>query len=148
MRREEPGYGNWIERGATTLWEDWQGHSSLNHVMFGDISAWMQHWIAGLQPGEDGWRRFQFRPHAIEGVTEAACSHLTPWGRAAISWKLSDQLLRAEIEIPAGTEATIFAQEGATLELIDRRRDASSILQPGRHTLEIRLKERKSKRKL
>lgn len=28
------------ELGATTLWEDWQGSGSLNHIFLGDITAW------------------------------------------------------------------------------------------------------------
>ena len=35
-----PSYGDWIRRGATTLWEDWGDGASRNHIMFGDISAW------------------------------------------------------------------------------------------------------------
>ena len=48
-----PSYGNWIEQGATTLWEDWPGASSLNHIMFGDISAWFYKYLAGIQLDPD-----------------------------------------------------------------------------------------------
>jgi alpha-L-rhamnosidase len=56
-----PGYMDWIDRGATTLWESWQGDSSLNHVFFADVVAWIYAEIGGVrfaQPGRpvvDPW---------------------------------------------------------------------------------------------
>lgn len=43
-----PGYMDWLDRGATTLWEDWHGNASLNHVFLADAVAWMYGHIAGL----------------------------------------------------------------------------------------------------
>ena len=39
-REDYPSYGNWIKRGATTLWENFlpDGVSSMNHHFWGDIS--------------------------------------------------------------------------------------------------------------
>src|SRR5262249_14603690 len=45
-----PGWGWWMEQGATTLWESWRGTDSLNHIMFGDISAWVFKALAGARP--------------------------------------------------------------------------------------------------
>ena len=42
-----PSYGDWIQRGATTLWEDWVDGESRNHIMFGSISAWFYETLAG-----------------------------------------------------------------------------------------------------
>lgn len=47
-----PGWGYWIEKGATTLWEDWQGETSLDHVMFGDVSSWFYKALGGIRPDE------------------------------------------------------------------------------------------------
>ncbi len=60
-----PGWGEWIQRGATTLWETWSGDSSLNHHAFSDISAWFYRALAGLRPdaAEPGFRHFRVRPH-------------------------------------------------------------------------------------
>jgi alpha-L-rhamnosidase len=30
-----PSWGHWIQQGATTLWENWNGEGTHNHVMFG-----------------------------------------------------------------------------------------------------------------
>lgn len=48
-RTEIPSWGYWMKMGATTLWEDWRGTMSRNHIMFGDVSAWFHEWILGIQ---------------------------------------------------------------------------------------------------
>ncbi|MBR4976992.1 MAG: hypothetical protein IKY61_08045, partial [Thermoguttaceae bacterium] len=42
LNEDMPSYGYWIRNGAGTLWETWNDSkgTSLNHVMFGDVSAW------------------------------------------------------------------------------------------------------------
>ena len=35
-----PGWGEWVARGATTMWETWTGDSSRNHHMYSDVDAW------------------------------------------------------------------------------------------------------------
>ena len=45
-----PSCGDWIRRGATTLWEDWGDGASRNHIMFGDISAWFYQTLGRHQP--------------------------------------------------------------------------------------------------
>src|ERR1700760_4361735 len=44
-RDSYPSWGWWMVNGATTLYENWNiGNStdiSLNHIMFGEIGAWM-----------------------------------------------------------------------------------------------------------
>ncbi len=49
-QKDLPSWGWWIEQGATTLWEQWKGTESRNHIMFGDISAWFYKAIAGINP--------------------------------------------------------------------------------------------------
>ncbi|MDP6380793.1 MAG: family 78 glycoside hydrolase catalytic domain, partial [Phycisphaerae bacterium] len=43
-----PSWGYWISKGATTLWELWNGKQSRNHVFFGDISTWFYKALAGI----------------------------------------------------------------------------------------------------
>ncbi len=49
-QRTSPSWGHWIDMGATTLWEEWDGSQSRNHIMFGDISAWFIEYLAGIRP--------------------------------------------------------------------------------------------------
>ena len=48
-QKEFPGWGWQIAQGATTLWENWNGKNSQNHIMFGSISAWMYKYPGGIK---------------------------------------------------------------------------------------------------
>jgi alpha-L-rhamnosidase len=51
-----PSWGWWIQNGATTLYENWnisaQRDLSLNHIMFGEIGAWLFKGLGGIKPDE------------------------------------------------------------------------------------------------
>lgn len=63
LQEEYPGYVNIIRRGGTTLWETWDGSDgiSLNHVMFGDVTAWLFRYVGGFRfsPEKPGKLRLQ-----------------------------------------------------------------------------------------
>ncbi|MBQ7913832.1 MAG: family 78 glycoside hydrolase catalytic domain, partial [Clostridia bacterium] len=48
-RYDYPSYGYLKERGATTLWESWNGKGSLNHHMYADVVHWLFRNIGGLK---------------------------------------------------------------------------------------------------
>src|SRR5205085_2079109 len=66
-QKTQPGWGWWLEQGATTLWESWQGNDSRNHIMFGDISAWFVKALAGINPDPQfpGFRHVLIRPNIV-----------------------------------------------------------------------------------
>lgn len=51
--RDYPSWGAWLEQGATTLWENWEGSQSHNHAMFCDFVAWAYEFIGGLRFDEE-----------------------------------------------------------------------------------------------
>lgn len=116
-RREQPSWAWWIEQGATTLWEDWKGESSLNHIMFGDVSNWMIQWIAGIgiDPASPGFKHFFVRPQVVGGMTWAKASHLSPYGWIKSSWQVDGGAFKLHVTIPPNSTATVFlpgAHEG------------------------------------
>ncbi|MBN9502068.1 MAG: family 78 glycoside hydrolase catalytic domain [Armatimonadetes bacterium] len=108
-RTEQPGWGWWMEQRATTLWEDWKGESSLNHIMFGDVSNWFMQWIAGigLDPSSPAFKHILIRPQPVGDLTWAKAHHDSPYGRISSSWKKTHGAFHLEIEIPANTSATV-----------------------------------------
>ncbi len=109
-RKEQPGWGWWIEQGATTLWEDWKGESSLNHIMFGDVSNWFIQWLAGigLDEGSPGFRRFFIRPQPVGDLTWAKATHESPYGEIASSWKKDGKRFHLSITVPPNCTATVI----------------------------------------
>ncbi|OFX36483.1 MAG: hypothetical protein A2X03_01815 [Bacteroidetes bacterium GWA2_40_15] len=109
-QRTQPSYGWWIEQGATTTWEKWDGEGSRNHPMFGGGIVWFYRKLAGMNtdPDNPGYRHIIFRPEPADEITYASYSNITPYGQAGINWKKEGDSFTAEIKIPVGSAATVF----------------------------------------
>jgi alpha-L-rhamnosidase len=121
-----PGWMHWIERGATTLWEDWHGNSSRNHVMFGDVAAWLFTDVAGLRPDDaaPGMRKVEVEPFFPAGLAHAEAMREGPYGRLRVSWRREAGSVVLEVEVPANCEARVHP--GANAETV--------VVGPGRHS--------------
>ncbi len=109
-QRTMPGYGWWIEQGATTTWEQWNGSGSRNHPMFGGGLVWFYRKLAGMNadPCQPGYRHIIFRPQIATGIEYASYSNDTPYGTAGIGWHKQDGRLIVDITVPVGAEASVY----------------------------------------
>ncbi len=105
-----PSWGHWLAQGATTLWETWEGTDSQNHIMFGDISAWMYKTLAGIAPdaSSPGFRHFTIRPQVLSGLTWAKAEHKCMYGLIKSGWRVTEDSILFDVQIPANTTATIY----------------------------------------
>lgn len=105
-----PSYGWWIEQGATTTWEQWNGKGSRNHPMFGGGIVWFYRKLAGMNsdPERPGYRHIVFRPQPAKDISYATYSNLTPYGNAGIHWKKENGRFLANVIVPVGSEATLY----------------------------------------
>ena len=126
----EKSYPSWlypITRGATTIWERWDGEkpdstfqdvgmNSFNHYAYGAIGDWMVHTVAGLDldPAEPGYAHLVVHPMPGGGLDSARAELLTQYGSAASGWTASGGRLRVEVRVPPNTRATVHLP-GATL---------------------------------
>ena len=99
------------------MWERWDslrpdgtlnpdGMTSFNHVALGSVADWLHRVVAGLAPAAPGYRKILFRPRPGGGLTSAAASHETPWGRASISWQIAGGQLHVTMTVPPNGSAT------------------------------------------
>ncbi|HTE19919.1 MAG TPA: glycoside hydrolase family 78 protein, partial [Armatimonadota bacterium] len=103
-----PSWGHWIEQGATTLWESWNGKDSLNHIMFGDVSAWFYRALAGIRPDAPGFKRIRIQPHVLGDLTWARGVYDSIHGRIESGWKLENGRFNLNVTIPANTTAIVY----------------------------------------
>jgi alpha-L-rhamnosidase len=105
-----PSWGSWIEQGATTLWENWDGSLSRNHIMFGDISAWFYKTLAGINYDESkpGFKHVVIRPHLVGDLSYAKAEHESMYGTIRSAWKKQDGGLALEVSVPVNTTATVY----------------------------------------
>lgn len=108
-----PSWGWWIVNGATTLYENWDINAprdiSLNHMMFGEIGAWLFKGLGGIHPDEaqPGFKNIQLRPNFVSGLDHFEAEHDGPYGKIKSSWKKADHAVIYEVSIPANSSATI-----------------------------------------
>ena len=119
----EPSWLVMIDRGATTVWERWNGvsaegvpHESLNHYSKGAVISFLHRYVAGIELLDDGpaYRRFRIQPRPGGGLTSAEAAHESPYGRIESSWRLEDDVFTLRVVIPPGTEAQVVLPDGRT----------------------------------
>jgi alpha-L-rhamnosidase len=131
-----------VTKGATTIWERWDGWTeengfqdpgmnSFNHYAYGAIGAWLYQKVAGIDIDTDGakdsaaWRsragykRLLLEPHPGFGLTWASAYLDSVHGRIESSWKLEDDRFQWSVKVPANTTARArvpFAAQGVLTE--------------------------------
>ncbi len=130
LQDSAPSWLAMVDRGATTMWERWDGvdehgtpHESLNHYSKGAVISFLHRYVAGLERLAPTWRRFRVRPRPGGGVRRASAYHETPHGTAAVEWRLGDEL-ELTVTVPPGCTAEVVLPSGATAPV-----------GPGRHEL-------------
>jgi alpha-L-rhamnosidase len=115
-KKTQPSFGWWIEQGATTSWEQWNGSGSQNHPMFGGGIVWFYRVLAGMNtdPSQPGYRNIIFKPQPAGHVEFVSYANETQYGRASISWKKNEKAFLMDIEVPVGSTATVYVPESVT----------------------------------
>jgi len=122
MQDSEPSWLTMVDRGATTVWEQWNGidadgraHNSLNHYSKGAVVSFLHRYTAGLRQAPDsaGWERIIIEPRPGAGITSASTSHQGPRGLIEVAWTVSretadDGVLKLTVTVPSGTIAKVL----------------------------------------
>lgn len=117
-RPDYPSYGNFVERGLTALPEDFLREedrpNSLNHHMFGDISAWFIEYIGGIRvnlfladPSE-----VEISPVFIEKLDSAEASYETVGGKVSVKWRRTLEGIALDISADSGVHGRIRLPDG------------------------------------
>ncbi|MFJ9085499.1 family 78 glycoside hydrolase catalytic domain [Streptomyces sp. NPDC102384] len=124
LRRGTPSWLGMLDRGATTMWEEWEGvdadgnaHASLNHYSKGAVIQFLHAYVAGLRqhPSAVGWERFVVHPHPGGGLTTALFRHLTPRGLIEVNWSLEGTRFTLDVDVPPTATSQIVLPDGDVL---------------------------------
>ncbi|WP_200269239.1 glycoside hydrolase family 78 protein [Luteolibacter pohnpeiensis] len=109
-KKDAPGWGWWKAQGATTLWEQWNGTESHNHIMFGDIVAWFYESLAGIgaDPAQPGFKHIIVRPQPVGDLTYAKGVMESVQGKIESSWKIEGDQFKLHLLIPPNSTATVY----------------------------------------
>lgn len=111
-----PSWGYMIDKGATTIWELWNGDTadpamnSGNHVMLlGDLLIWYYEDLAGIKnhPGSVAYKKLLMEPKFPEGLSHVKASYHSVYGEIKSEWSKTGDTFGWEISIPANTSAIV-----------------------------------------
>ncbi|NNV56125.1 alpha-L-rhamnosidase [Limnovirga soli] len=108
-----PSWGWWIKNGATTLYENWpidaKSDISMNHIMFGEIGAWMYKALGGIKPdaAAPGFKHILLQPYFAKGLNQFSASHQGPFGNITSAWQRKGSGIDYTITIPPNSNATV-----------------------------------------
>ena len=108
-----PSMKVWLDMGATTLFECWNGGGSRNQHMFSSVSAFFHKYVGGISAAAPGYSKIDFRPAVYTELTHAYASVNTPYGKAACGFEKKDGKTLVKLTVPAGTVGTLYIGERA-----------------------------------
>lgn len=135
LQTDYPSWGYSIERGATTIWERWDGYTtergfqdvamnSFNHYSLGSVGEWLYRRLAGIDqaPGSVGYRTIEFAPLIVPELSPVQATLDSPRGPVTVAW---DAAGSASIDVPPDTTAIV------------RLPGTGTIVGPGRHAFQF-----------
>jgi alpha-L-rhamnosidase len=112
-REQFPSWGWWIVNGATTLYENWDIKAardiSMNHIMFGEIGAWLYKALGGIKPDvqQPGFKNILLQPYFVNTLNQFEARHESPYGTIVSSWKRTGKKIEYSVVVPANATATL-----------------------------------------
>ena len=116
MTSEKYGsFGYMKNRGATTLWEYWNGAKSQNHPMFGSVVKYLFYGVAGIRYSP-GFRSIIIRPALYGGLNDLKCTLTRPNVTVNAHYYKQDQTEIYEVSY-SGTAEVAVELNGKTISL-------------------------------
>ncbi len=114
LRTEFPSWGYMVDKGATTIWERWNGDTgdltmnSFNHYALGAVTAFLYRRVAGVAAASPGFAQVDVRPLMDPRLGDGRMSHETVHGRVETAWSVDAKGgCCFELELPQGMEARV-----------------------------------------
>ena len=127
-----PSWGYMISKGATTVWELWNGDTAdagmnaRNIVMLiGDLNIWLHEYVAGIRPGAPGFKTIIIKPEPVGDLTWARANYDSIRGRISSEWHRSAGKFDLRVAIPANTSATVYVPASGPETVTESGRTAS-----------------------
>ena len=126
--RKYPSFGYMAERGATTLWETWDGKDTLigvnshDHPMFGAAAKYLFYGILGIRRETPAFRSVTVAPVEIEGLRFYRGVLQTINGKIEVEYRKGADK----------TEITVYADPGIEISL--RFRACDKAIESGKKT--------------
>ena len=108
-----------VKKGATTIWEEWDGinekgevKASLNHYSKGAITGWLFSGVCGIRL-ENG--KLTIQPQPYKELEYAKATYQSPVGEIVSEWRYEGDVLHVDVEVPI--DATIVLPDDKRIEV-------------------------------
>ena len=104
-----PGWGYQVMRGATTVWETWDGNPDCcwNMKMFCGIEKFLLGNLGGITPDKPGYEQIGVRPCVVGDLDHVNAEVDTPRGTVQASWRREDERFVLQVTIPPNAQSLI-----------------------------------------
>jgi len=128
QKRSYPGWGYMVEQGATTFWEQWNGHWSQIHSCFTSADNWLYQGLGGIRPDpvQAGFKNVIIRPAVVGDITRVNVSHDGPYGRIRSRWTRDGVDLTLQVTIPPNSSGEIHVPAAAVEEVTESGNPAAA----------------------
>ena len=125
LQEKSPSWIFSVNRGATTIWEHWDGikedgsfwhdrKNSFNHYSYGSVFDWTYGCALGIRMNGEGagYREIDIQPHPDRRLGFARGTVETRMGTLGVSWVYEETGIRYEFTIPEGMTARVTLTNG------------------------------------
>ena len=128
LKEDFPSWLYEVKKGATTIWEHWDGlkpdgtmwspdMNSFNHYAYGAIGEWMYRVMAGLEVDESrpGFRHAVIAPRVGGKLSFVDALHRSVYGKVGAKWEDDGSKVTLTVQIPANTTACVRLDRAETV---------------------------------
>lgn len=123
LKEDFPSWLFPVTKGATTMWERWDGAkrdgsfatpdmNSFNHYAYGSVGDWLYTTVAGIDTDESepGFKHIIFKPLPLKELGYAKARVLTQYGEIVSGWEFTGNgnECKFTFTIPKGCYATLY----------------------------------------
>ena len=123
FKTDFPSWLYQITKGATTIWEHWDGlkpdgtmwsadMNSFNHYAYGAVYDWVFTDVAGIDTdGPAGFKNIVLRPLPGGPLSWVECVYESPYGTIYLRWEKTGKGLKVDVKVPPNTTARLVLPE-------------------------------------
>ena len=120
LKEDFPSWLYQVKKGATTIWEHWDGMkddgsmwsadmNSFNHYAYGAIGEWMYRAMAGIEADSEnpGFKHAILYPRIGGNLKYTEGTYHSIYGKVGVRWETDGNQITLTVEIPVNTTAEI-----------------------------------------
>lgn len=120
LKEDFPSWLYQVKKGATTIWEHWDGlkpdgtmwsadMNSFNHYAYGAIGEWMYRAMAGLEVDEHqpGFKHAVYAPRIGGNLKFVDAGYHSVYGEHRLRWEIHDREVILSFKVPENTTASV-----------------------------------------